>query len=155
MMEKMSIHQKIRQGRLDLKMTEQQFADALDVSRGTVQQWEKENGTAPKRKRQPDVAKLLGITVAELMGNSMSAPSASVQASGGPAGDEIGAPVDTLKQALAFLAGYLEKLSPSDRSKAMREIADLVDEPETYAKVAASIEARVATSIAHGQQKAA
>lgn len=48
-------------------MTEQQFADALDVSRGTVQQWEKEGGTAPKRSRQEAVARLLGISVADLM----------------------------------------------------------------------------------------
>lgn len=48
-------------------MTEQQFADALDVSRGTVQQWEKADGTAPARKRQDSVAKLLGISVSELM----------------------------------------------------------------------------------------
>lgn len=48
-------------------MTETQFADAIGVSRGSVQQWEKEGGTAPSRKRQPLVARLLGISVAELM----------------------------------------------------------------------------------------
>lgn len=64
----MSIHQKIREGRAKLGMTEQQFGDAVGVSRGAVQQWEKEGGTAPTRKNQPAVAKLLGIPVAELMG---------------------------------------------------------------------------------------
>lgn len=68
--EKMSIRKKIRDGRLLLKMTEQQFADSLDVSRGTVQQWEKQGGTAPARKRQSSVAKLLGISVSELMHDS-------------------------------------------------------------------------------------
>ena len=63
----MSIHSKIREGRLMLEMTEKQFADAIGVTRGSVQQWEKEGGTAPTRKNQPAVAKLLGITVAELM----------------------------------------------------------------------------------------
>jgi transcriptional regulator with XRE-family HTH domain len=63
----MSIHSKIREGRLRLEMTEKQFADAIGVTRGSVQQWEKEGGTAPTRKNQPAVAKLLGITVAELM----------------------------------------------------------------------------------------
>lgn len=63
----MSIHQKIRAGRSKLGMTEQQFADAVGVTRGAVQQWEKEGGTAPTRKNQPKVAELLGITVAELM----------------------------------------------------------------------------------------
>lgn len=66
-MSEMSIHQKIRAGRSKLGMTEQQFADAVGVTRGAVQQWEKEGGTAPTRKNQPKVAELLGITVAELM----------------------------------------------------------------------------------------
>ncbi len=63
----MPSHTKIRSGRLALGLTEQQFADRLGVSRGAVQQWEKENGTAPARKKQPEVAALLGITVSQLM----------------------------------------------------------------------------------------
>ena len=42
----MSIHRTIREGRIALKMTEQQFADVVGVSRGSVQQWEREGGTA-------------------------------------------------------------------------------------------------------------
>lgn len=63
----MAIHRLIRQGRLRLGMTEQQFADAAGVSRGAVQQWERPGGTAPKRSNQAQVAKLLGISVAELV----------------------------------------------------------------------------------------
>jgi SOS-response transcriptional repressor LexA len=63
----MSIHRIIREGRLRLKMTEQQFAEALGVTRSAVQQWEKEGGTAPSRKKQPAVAHLLGLSVAQLM----------------------------------------------------------------------------------------
>lgn len=63
----MSIHKLIRDGRARLQMTEQQFADRLGVSRGTVQHWEREEGTAPSRARQKAVAELLGLTVAELM----------------------------------------------------------------------------------------
>lgn len=48
-------------------MTEQQFAEAVGVTRGAVQQWEKEGGTAPTRKKQPLVAKVLGLSVAQLM----------------------------------------------------------------------------------------
>jgi SOS-response transcriptional repressor LexA len=48
-------------------MSEQQFAQAVGVSRGAVQQWEKPGGTAPKRSNQPLVAELLGLSVAELM----------------------------------------------------------------------------------------
>lgn len=63
----MSIHSLIREGRVRLKMTEQEFAEALGVTRSAVQQWEREGGTAPNRKKQPDVAKLLGLSVAQLM----------------------------------------------------------------------------------------
>ncbi|MEJ8827262.1 S24 family peptidase [Variovorax humicola] len=63
----MSTHNLIREGRKRLNMSEQQFADALGVSRGAVQQWEKPGGTAPKRTNQARVAKLLGISVAELV----------------------------------------------------------------------------------------
>lgn len=66
----------IRQGRLRLGLSEQQFADAVGVSRGAVQQWERENGTAPKRKTQPKVAELLGISVGELMNGSNNVSSA-------------------------------------------------------------------------------
>lgn len=50
-----------------LKLTEQQLADRVGVSRGSVQQWEK-GDTAPKRTNQAAVAEALGISVAELMG---------------------------------------------------------------------------------------
>lgn len=63
----MSIHQRIRNGRIQLQMTEEQFGAAVGVSRGAVQQWEKEGGTAPTRKNQPKVAALLGISVSMLM----------------------------------------------------------------------------------------
>ncbi|MEJ8823648.1 S24 family peptidase [Variovorax humicola] len=63
----MSTHNLIREGRKRLNMSEQQFADALGVSRGAVQQWEKPGGTAPKRTNQARVARLLGISIAELV----------------------------------------------------------------------------------------
>lgn len=47
-------------------MTEEQFAREVGVTRGSVQHWEK-GATAPNRQRQPVVAKLLGMSVAELM----------------------------------------------------------------------------------------
>src|ERR1700741_3747261 len=71
----MSSHRLIREGRRNLGMSEQQFADAVGVSRGAVQQWEKPGGTAPKRSNQHRVAELLGISVAELVsgGTNLSA----------------------------------------------------------------------------------
>jgi phage repressor protein C with HTH and peptisase S24 domain len=68
----MSIHSLIRQGRERLKLSEEAFGKLFDVSRGTIQQWEKEGGTAPNRKRQPAVAQALGISVSQLMSGSES-----------------------------------------------------------------------------------
>lgn len=69
----MTIHKLIREGRRRLRMSEQQFADAIGVSRGAVQQWEKPGGTAPKRSNQPKVAELLGISVAQLVSGVLGA----------------------------------------------------------------------------------
>lgn len=80
-MQKMSIHSTIRNGRARLGLTEQQFAVRVGVSRGAVQQWEKEGGTAPTRKNQPAVADLLGITVAELMADSASETDKRIESS--------------------------------------------------------------------------
>lgn len=68
----MSIHKLIRDGRNRLQLTEQQFAEKVGVSRGAVQQWEREGGTAPRRANQKAVADLLGLSVAELMGGGES-----------------------------------------------------------------------------------
>lgn len=84
----MSIHQRIRDGRKRLGMTEQQFGDAVGVTRGAVQQWEKEGGTAPRRKNQQAVADILGISVAELM--EQVGQASSIAPSGG-----FGTPVAT------------------------------------------------------------
>lgn len=56
----------IKTGRERLGMTPQAFADAVGVSRGAVQQWER-GTTAPTRKHQPRIAELLGISEAALM----------------------------------------------------------------------------------------
>lgn len=66
-MKNMSVHSRIRRGREALGLNVQQFADRLGVTRGAVQQWEKEGGTAPKRNNQQAVADLLGLSVAALM----------------------------------------------------------------------------------------
>jgi SOS-response transcriptional repressor LexA len=62
-----TIHQLIREGRKRLAMSEQQFADAVGVSRGAVQQWERPGGTAPRRSNQHRVAQTLGISIVELV----------------------------------------------------------------------------------------
>lgn len=59
----------IRHHRQRLELTEQQLADRIGVSRGSIQQWEK-GSTAPKRANQAATAAALGISVSELMGIS-------------------------------------------------------------------------------------
>lgn len=66
-MEAVSSHQYIREGRKRLHMSEQQFAVAVGVSRGAVQQWERPGGTAPRRSNWQRVADVLGVPVAELL----------------------------------------------------------------------------------------
>ena len=67
-------------------MTEQLFADAVGVSHGAMQRWECPAGMAPKRADQPLVAKLLGISIAELVsrgGGQTRSRERSMRASGG------------------------------------------------------------------------
>ena len=63
----MSVHKRIREGRAAIGMTVTQFADAIGVTRAAVNQWEREGGTAPARNKQARVAKLLNMSVSELM----------------------------------------------------------------------------------------
>jgi transcriptional regulator with XRE-family HTH domain len=59
----MSIHSRIKERRVELGFTSHKaFADAVGVSWQTVQQWEKEGGTAPNRSRIEKVALVLKTT---------------------------------------------------------------------------------------------
>lgn len=58
----MSIHRRIKERREALDLTMEGLADRVGVKWQTVQQWEKEGGTAPKRTRIEHVAKALLVT---------------------------------------------------------------------------------------------
>lgn len=59
----MDIHKRIKQKRLDLGLSMKELAERIGVSSWqTVQQWEKEDGTAPSRKRLQKVAEVLKTT---------------------------------------------------------------------------------------------
>lgn len=62
-----SIHKRIRRLREAKGLSQEQLAAAVGVKYQSVQEWEREHGTAPSRKRQPAVAKALGVTVPELV----------------------------------------------------------------------------------------
>ncbi|NLX17338.1 MAG: helix-turn-helix domain-containing protein [Ramlibacter sp.] len=63
----MSIHKRIKEGRERLGESEESFAKRFGYTRPTVQQWERENGTAPKLDKITDVADAIGITLDELI----------------------------------------------------------------------------------------
>lgn len=101
----MSIHKLIRQGRERLGLSEEAFGKLFGVSRGAVQQWEKEGGTAPRRKIQPIVANALGLTVAQLM-------SGNADTSDGP---EIGGFVPLLSSVQAgCFKEFVDNFHPGD-----------------------------------------
>jgi SOS-response transcriptional repressor LexA len=66
----MNIHKVIRERRAALGLSQEKLGEMCGVSRAAVQQWEREDGTAPKRTQLPVVAAVLGLTVAQLMGGS-------------------------------------------------------------------------------------
>jgi transcriptional regulator with XRE-family HTH domain len=69
-----TVHSRIKEARLKLGLSQEKFADEVGVSRQAVQQWETEpdpanpevKSTAPKRTLMPQVAKILGVSVAYL-----------------------------------------------------------------------------------------
>lgn len=64
----MTIHKRIKERREALRLSMQELATASGVSAWqTVQQWEKEDGTAPKRQRLKAVADALGVSPEWLM----------------------------------------------------------------------------------------
>lgn len=62
-----SIHKRIKRLRIAKGLRQEDLAAKAGVSYQSVQEWERENGTAPARKRQKAVAAALGVSVEELM----------------------------------------------------------------------------------------
>lgn len=62
-----SIHKRIRRLREAKSLSQEALAALVGVKYQSVQEWEREGGTAPNRSRQLKVAKALGVTVPELM----------------------------------------------------------------------------------------
>lgn len=62
-----SIHSRIKSLRDAKGLSQEALGDLVGVKYQSVQEWERENGTAPSRKRMADVAKALGVTVSQLV----------------------------------------------------------------------------------------
>lgn len=150
----MSIHQKIRDARKRLGMTAQQFADAVGVSRGAVQQWEVEGGTAPRRAHQPAVAKLMGISVAALMGEAGHTPAAVPQGGIPTPHDCTGPDVDT-EWALRHMCTLLCTVDADTREIAMSLLLSLARNPNTLDSVCKGLAAVLQPSARTANRKAA
>lgn len=113
----MSIHDQIKAARLAKGWSHARLAEEVSKAEGrkkslawqTVQQWEKEDGTAPKRSRLETVARVLGCSVGELIGST-----------------EATIPADEA----ALLAAY-RKLPPEVRPAVLRAAGVTVDSPST------------------------
>ena len=151
----MSIHVTIRSHRLRLGMTEQQLADRVGVTRAAVQQWEREGGTAPRRSKQADVANVLGISLAELLGVADTAErnatgEGAMQADAGSVGDGLSVAntspgqAQTLGQALGLVACALMLSDDLTRDQVRPLLARLVDEPGRAPEIVPRIDALLA-----------
>jgi transcriptional regulator with XRE-family HTH domain len=69
-----SIHQRIKRLREAKGLSQEALAKLAGVKYQSVQEWERENGTAPSRKRQAKVAVALGVSVPELMTGGAAVP---------------------------------------------------------------------------------
>lgn len=121
----MSISHRIALGRKKLGLTTQEFANRCGVSRGAVQHWEA-GLTAPNRSHQAAVAKLLGMTVAELM---------NTEAFDLMTDDEYQA----LEVTLESLAKIIEGIPQSKRDAVVALLAMLVRSPADHRQIAQSI----------------
>jgi transcriptional regulator with XRE-family HTH domain len=63
----MGIAEKIKELRERMDISQKELARRCGVSYQAVQQWEKQDGTAPKRTRLDKVAGVLGVSVSELV----------------------------------------------------------------------------------------
>lgn len=62
-----SIHKRIKRLREDKGLSQEALGALVGVKYQSVQEWEREKGTAPSRKRMEDVAKALGVSVTKLL----------------------------------------------------------------------------------------
>jgi len=94
-----SIHARIKRLRMAKGMSLETFAEKVGIKWQSVQQWEKEDhegGTAPSRKRQAQVAAILGVSLNELM-------------SGNQTGSEV-VRADAVRPIIASIRQKLEQL---------------------------------------------
>lgn len=98
------IHSRIKQLRESQELSMETLAGRLGVAWQTIQQWEKPNGTAPKRARLEAVAKQLGTTAFFLLtGENEAAPGSRKVVAFEPTPSAYTHPNKTIAQVVAIL----------------------------------------------------
>lgn len=103
-----SIHKRIKRLRDAKGFTQTDLATASGVKYQSVQDWEREGGTAPSRKRQPIVAKFLGVSTHELL-----------------TGEAKVSPEDQLPAVEALLLEHFRGLAEEQKRELLRELRAL------------------------------
>lgn len=112
-----SIHKRIKRLREAKGLSQEALARIVGVRYQSVQEWERENGTAPSRKRQPAVAKALGVSVAEMM-------SATTAAEGPAASNPAAVAKDGKEEILLHLYRGLFSLQQAKLIQSLRALFD-------------------------------
>ena len=126
---RMSIHQRIKQLREAKGLSMEALAKLVGVSAyQTVQQWEREGGTAPKRDRMAVVAAALGTTVAYLVsGNDASTAPPGAHSSGPSSDERTDRPAPRQRKNSRPSPDGWERLNPMQKKKVEAYIKSLLD----------------------------
>ncbi len=133
----MSIGERIRKARLQAGLSQVRLAALLGVTRSACSQWELPAGTAPRRGRMIELARLLGVSY-EWLATGSSADSYT------PAGgttvkytEEEGSPGQPLSKDQKELVDLYCKLSPQSRSALLELLRSM---PGIHAKTTVVLE---------------
>lgn len=129
-----TIHQKIKQLRIDKGLSMEELAAIIGVTWQTVQQWE--NGkTAPSRKRLEKVAEALGVTIFDLLQDGLCL--VSERRSAHPSAQRE--PKDgELSEFVMGLARRIEKLDAQGKIRILSTLLD-IEQPENRDQQSAEI----------------
>lgn len=134
----MSIHSEIKRRRVALGWSYERLADEVSKLEGlqkplswqAVQQWEREDGTAPKRKRLEFVARALGTYVESLIDKNSPPPTAA---------EPPPRPWLQLPGAVEQVVAAIADLTPSAWAMARAAMDTVVGHPEMRNEVTASL----------------
>ena len=133
----MTIHQTIKAARLAKGWSMEELAEKVSIAEGlakplawqTVQQWEKEGGTAPSRKRIGTVLRVLDIAPATVPGGELAAQALGLNQS--LRSQSQGVPELTLAQALEVFLDAVEAVArqgPTAKAELLRAFSLLIED---------------------------